>query len=48
MPSTHVVYEGINHIKKDIKENEETSPVLSYAQSKIITRNNLKIQEKIM
>ena len=42
MPSTHVVYEGINHIKKDIKENEETSPVLSYAQSKDYNEKQLK------
>ena len=42
MPSTHVVYEGINHIKKDIKENEETSPVLSYAKSKDYNEKQLK------
>ena len=28
------MYEGINHIKKDILEDEVTSPVLSYAKSK--------------
>ena len=28
-PSTHVVYEGISEVKKDIKENENTQPVLS-------------------
>ena len=33
MPSTHVVYEGINQIKKDILEDEITSPILSYAKS---------------
>ena len=27
-PSTHVVYEGINEVKKDISENETTKPVL--------------------
>ena len=42
VPSTHVVYEGINHIKKDIKENEETFPVLSYAKSKDYNEKQLK------
>ena len=27
-PSTHVVYEGINEVRTDIKEEEETKPVL--------------------
>ena len=30
-PSTHVVYEGIEKVKNDIKEDEETKPVLSYS-----------------
>ena len=30
MPSSHVVYEGMKEVKKDIGENEQTSPVLSY------------------
>ena len=30
-PSTHVVYEGIEEIKNDIKEDEDTKPVLSYS-----------------
>ena len=29
MPSSHVVYEGIDEVKNDIKEHEKTSPVLS-------------------
>ena len=33
-PSTHVVYEGINQVKKDISEEEETKPILSYSSSK--------------
>jgi nucleoside-diphosphate-sugar epimerase/dTDP-4-dehydrorhamnose 3,5-epimerase-like enzyme len=41
-PSTHVVYEGIDKIKKDIKEDEETKPVLSYSTSKAINENQLK------
>ncbi len=42
MPSSHVVYEGLNNIKKNIKENEETCPVLSYGKSKNINENQLK------
>ena len=42
MPSTHVVYEGINQIKKDILEDEVTSPVLSYAKSKDYNEKQLK------
>ena len=38
LPSTHVVYEGITNVKKDIMEDEETSPVLSYAKSKYNNR----------
>ncbi|WP_440923012.1 NAD-dependent epimerase/dehydratase family protein [Candidatus Pelagibacter sp.] len=42
MPSSHVVYEGLNSIKKNIKENEETCPVLSYGKSKNNNENQLK------
>ena len=42
MPSTHVVYEGINQVKKDILEEEITSPVLSYAKSKDYNEKQLK------
>ena len=41
-PSTHVVYEGINKVRTDIKEEEETKPVLSYSSSKAINENQLK------
>ena len=41
-PSTHVVYEGIDKIKKDIKEEEATKPVLSYALSKATNEDQLK------
>tara|TARA_B100000029_G_scaffold7176_1_gene7600 strand:- start:2360 stop:4918 length:2559 start_codon:yes stop_codon:yes gene_type:complete len=34
MPSTHVVYEGLNEVKLDILENEKTFPTLAYAKSK--------------
>ncbi len=42
MPSTHVVYEGIDQVKKDILEEDATSPVLSYAQSKDYNEKQLK------
>ena len=41
-PSTHVVYEGINEVKTDIKENETTKPVLSYSSSKAANEDQLK------
>ena len=41
-PSTHVVYEGINEVKTDIKEDEETKPVLAYSSSKAINENQIK------
>ena len=46
MPSSHVVYEGLNNIKKNIKEDEETCPILSYGKSKNINENQLKISGK--
>ena len=42
MPSSHVVYEGSESIKKDINENEKTCPVLSYGKSKAINEEQLK------
>ena len=42
MPSSHVVYEGIESVKMDIKENEQTNPVLSYSKSKAINEEQLK------
>ena len=41
-PSTHVVYEGIKEVKMEIKENEDTKPVLSYSSSKAINEEQLK------
>ena len=33
-PSTHVVFEGLNRVKKNIKEHEKPKPVLTYSKSK--------------
>ena len=41
-PSTHVVFEGLNDVRKNIKEEEETKPVLSYSNSKAINEKQLK------
>jgi nucleoside-diphosphate-sugar epimerase/quercetin dioxygenase-like cupin family protein len=41
-PSTHVVYEGIEKVKKDIPEEESTKPILSYANSKSTNEKQLK------
>ena len=41
-PSTHVVFEGINEVKKNINENEITKPVLSYSSSKAVNEVQLK------
>ncbi len=45
-PSTHVVYEGIGEVLKDIKEEEKTKPVLSYSQSKAINEKQIKESNK--
>ena len=42
MPSTHVVFEGIQEVKKEILEDETTSPVLSYGKSKDFNEKQLK------
>ena len=41
-PSTHVVFEGIEDVKNNILENEETKPILSYANSKAFNEIQLK------
>ena len=41
-PSTHVVYEGIQSLKKDIVEDENTSPILTYATSKVANEEQIK------
>ena len=42
LPSTHVVYEGIRDIKKNISENDVTLPVLAYGKSKAYNEKQLK------
>ena len=42
MPSSHVVYEGMKEIKKNIDENEKTCPMLAYGKSKAYNEEQLK------
>ncbi len=42
MPSTHVIYEGIDKVRKNIEENEPPSPILSYGKSKFINEKQLR------
>ena len=42
LPSTHVVYEGIQEVKKDILEGEDTLPVLAYGKSKAYNERQLR------
>ena len=46
MPSSHVVYEGMEKVKNDINEDEKTSPVLSYGKSKDFNEKQLKASGK--
>tara|TARA_Y100001970_G_scaffold76478_1_gene97110 strand:- start:110 stop:2653 length:2544 start_codon:yes stop_codon:yes gene_type:complete len=41
IPSTHVVYEGLEEVKNSINENEETCPVLAYGKSKDFNEKQL-------
>ncbi|RPH00698.1 MAG: NAD-dependent epimerase/dehydratase family protein [Candidatus Pelagibacter sp. TMED153] len=41
-PSTHVIYEGIDKVEKEIKEDAESKPILSYSTSKDINEKQLK------
>ncbi len=41
-PSTHVIFEGIDEVKTNIKENDLAKPVLAYANSKLINEKQLK------
>jgi len=41
-PSSHVVYEGIEKVKNDIIEEEDTKPILSYASSKANNEKQIK------
>ena len=42
MPSSHVVFEGVENVKMNISEDEKVNPVLSYGKSKAINEEQLK------
>jgi dTDP-4-dehydrorhamnose reductase len=44
-PSTHVVFEGLQEIKRDLKEDHSPCPVLAYAKSKL--KNEKQIIEGV-
>ena len=41
-PSTHVVFEGLKKVKKNLNEYELTKPVLTYAKSKVQNEKDIK------
>lgn len=45
-PSTHVVYEGFEDTKLDIKEDEETTAVLTYSKGKVQSEKDLTESNK--
>ena len=42
MPSTHVIYEGLESVKQELDEEEIPKPILSYGKSKFINEQQLK------
>ena len=42
LPSSHVVYESMEEVKKDIDENDDTCPRLAYGKSKDYNEKQLK------
>jgi nucleoside-diphosphate-sugar epimerase/SAM-dependent methyltransferase/quercetin dioxygenase-like cupin family protein len=45
-PSTHVVYEGFDEAKFNVTEDEPTTPVLTYAKSKVQNEIDIKASNK--
>ena len=41
-PSTHVVFEGLEEAKENIKENENPRPILMYSKSKVQNETDIK------
>ena len=44
-PSTHVVFEGLKKPRKNIKENDEVYPILTYAKSKVQNEKDIRKSE---
>ncbi len=45
-PSTHVIYEGLKETKKNIIEEEEPCPILTYSSSKVQNEKDIKKSKK--
>ena len=45
-PSTHVIYEGLKETKKNIEEDEDPCPILSYSSSKVKNEEDIKKSNK--
>ena len=45
-PSTHVVFEGLKKVKRNILEDSKTMPVLTYAKSKVQNEIDIKNSNK--
>jgi nucleoside-diphosphate-sugar epimerase/SAM-dependent methyltransferase len=45
-PSTHVIFEGLKDLKKDITEKNSPSPVLVYSKSKLLNEEQIKNSNK--
>ena len=41
-PSTHVVFEGLKKVEKNLNESSKTAPSLTYAKSKVQNENDIK------
>ena len=41
-PSTHVIFEGLKEMKKNIDENEPPCPILAYSSSKVQNEKDIK------
>ena len=48
MPSSHVVYEGLNNVKKTLKKVKKLAQFCLMVNQKILMKINLKIQEKTL
>ena len=46
VPSTHVIYEGLSKIQKNIQEEDKSSPILAYAKSKDFNEKQLRASGK--
>jgi nucleoside-diphosphate-sugar epimerase len=46
LPSSHVIFEGMEKVKNDIDEDEQSSPILAYAKSKDFNEKQLKTSGK--